>query len=52
LAGAWSALQFAIRHPDRCRALVLPVPADYLPAGTSIHGDAGARAIFKSDFLV
>jgi pimeloyl-ACP methyl ester carboxylesterase len=50
-AGAWSSLQFAIRHPDRCRALVLLVPADYLPAGTSIHGGASARAIFKSDFL-
>jgi pimeloyl-ACP methyl ester carboxylesterase len=50
-AGAWSALQFAIRHPERCRALVLLVPADYLPAGTSIHGGAVARAIFNSDFL-
>jgi 2-hydroxy-6-oxonona-2,4-dienedioate hydrolase len=50
-AGAWSALQFAVRHPERCRALVLLVPADYLPAGTSIHGGAVARAIFNSDFL-
>jgi pimeloyl-ACP methyl ester carboxylesterase len=24
-AGAWSSLQFAVRHPDRCRALVLPL---------------------------
>jgi pimeloyl-ACP methyl ester carboxylesterase len=39
-AGAWSSLQFAIRHPDRCGALVLLVPADYLPAGTSIQGGA------------
>src|SRR5208337_4241735 len=30
-AGAWSAMKFAIRHPQRCRALVLLVPADYLP---------------------
>jgi len=34
-AGAWSSLQFAIRHPERCRALVLLGPADYLPAGMS-----------------
>jgi pimeloyl-ACP methyl ester carboxylesterase len=50
-AGAWSALQFAIRHPERCQALVLLVPADYLPAGTSIHGGAVVRAIFNSDFV-
>jgi 2-hydroxy-6-oxonona-2,4-dienedioate hydrolase len=50
-AGAWSALQFAIRYPQRCQALVLLVPADYLPAGTSIHGGAVAGAIFNSDFL-
>src|ERR1022692_461227 len=34
-----------------CRALVLLVPADYLPAGTSIHGGAVVRAIFNSDFV-
>jgi 2-hydroxy-6-oxonona-2,4-dienedioate hydrolase len=50
-AGAWSSTQFAIRHPERCRALVLLVPADYLPAGTSIHGGAIVRAIFNSDFV-
>ena len=50
-AGAWSSLQFGIRHPERCRALVLLVPADYLPAGTSIHGGAVAAAIFNSDFV-
>jgi len=50
-AGAWSSLQFAIRHPERCRALVLLVPADGLPVGTSIHGGAIASAITKSDFL-
>jgi 2-hydroxy-6-oxonona-2,4-dienedioate hydrolase len=50
-AGAWSSLQFAIRHPERCRALVLLVPADFLPAGTSIHGGAIAKAIFNSDFV-
>ena len=51
-AGAWSSMQFAIRHPERCRALVLLVPADYLPAGTSIHGGTFVRAIFNSDFVV
>src|ERR1022692_5040881 len=50
-AGAWSSMQFAIRHPERCRALVLLVPADYLPAGASIHGGAVVRAIFNSDFV-
>jgi 2-hydroxy-6-oxonona-2,4-dienedioate hydrolase len=50
-AGAWSSMQFAIRHPERCRALVLLVPADYLAAGTSIHGGLLAQAIFDSDFV-
>jgi 2-hydroxy-6-oxonona-2,4-dienedioate hydrolase len=50
-AGAWSAMQLAIRHPDRVRALVLLVPADYLPPGVTIHGGAIARAIFNSDFI-
>ncbi len=50
-AGAWSSLQFAIRHPERCRALVLLVPADYLPAGTSIHGGAVVSAMVNSDFV-
>jgi pimeloyl-ACP methyl ester carboxylesterase len=49
-AGAWSSLQFAIRHPERCRALVLLVPADYLPEGTSIHGGAVVKAMVNSDF--
>ncbi len=30
-AGALSAMQLAIRHPERCRALVLFVPAAYAP---------------------
>ncbi len=50
-AGAWSSMQFAIRHPERCRALVLLVPADYLPAGTSIHGGSVVRAMINSDFV-
>jgi pimeloyl-ACP methyl ester carboxylesterase len=50
-AGAWSSLQFAIRHPDRCRALVLLVPANYLPAGTAIHGGAVVSAMVHSNFV-
>ena len=50
-AGAWSSMQFAIRHPERCRTLVLLVPANYLPAGTPIYGGALADAMFKSDFV-
>jgi pimeloyl-ACP methyl ester carboxylesterase len=50
-AGATSALQFALRHPDRCSALVLfsanlpgEVEAGLLPEPVS-------RAMFKSDFV-
>jgi 2-hydroxy-6-oxonona-2,4-dienedioate hydrolase len=50
-AGAWSSLQFAIRHPQRCRALVLMVPADHLPAGVPIHGGSLVEAFFNSDFI-
>jgi pimeloyl-ACP methyl ester carboxylesterase len=50
-AGAWSSMQFAIRYPQRCRALVLIVPADYLPAGTAVHGGAFVTAMISSDFF-
>jgi pimeloyl-ACP methyl ester carboxylesterase len=50
-AGAWSAMQFAIRHPQRCRALALLVPADYLPPRMPHHGGALFRAIIASDFI-
>jgi 2-hydroxy-6-oxonona-2,4-dienedioate hydrolase len=49
-AGAWSALAFAERHPDRCQALVLLVPADRLPEGTAIHGGWISETILRSDF--
>jgi 2-hydroxy-6-oxonona-2,4-dienedioate hydrolase len=49
-AGAWSALQFAIRHPDRCLGLVLLVPANHLPPNTRNHGGSFVRAIAASDF--
>ncbi|WP_116813500.1 alpha/beta fold hydrolase [Steroidobacter cummioxidans] len=41
-AGAPSALQFAIRHPQRCRALVLLVPLTWAPGNVlrSVHRPA------------
>ncbi len=50
-AGAWSALQFAVRRPDRCRALVLVVPAPARPAQANDAGAAFLRAMFGSEFL-
>jgi pimeloyl-ACP methyl ester carboxylesterase len=39
-AGALSAMQLAIRHPERCRGLVLLVPAAYAP--DRVPNEAGA----------
>jgi pimeloyl-ACP methyl ester carboxylesterase len=57
-AGALSAIQFAIRHPDRCRGLVLLVPASYSPtrpasdtALASPLARTAALSALKSDFL-
>jgi pimeloyl-ACP methyl ester carboxylesterase len=54
-AGAPSAAQLAIRHPERVTALVLTVPAMYLPRLTkpvSAPGfSAGVAACMKSNFL-
>lgn len=55
-AGALSALQFAIRHPGRCSALVAMVPAAYAPGRPPVEPpNALSRAIIehalKSDFL-
>jgi pimeloyl-ACP methyl ester carboxylesterase len=50
-AGAWSALQFAVRRPDRCRALVLVVPAPLAPPQANDAAAAFVRAMFGSDFL-
>jgi 2-hydroxy-6-oxonona-2,4-dienedioate hydrolase len=55
-AGALSAMQFAIRHPDRCSALVAGVPAAYAPDHPPARpSNALARAIIeyglRSDFL-
>ncbi len=57
-AGATSALQFAIRHPDRTRALVLLVPAAYAPRpepAPAVTPAPGTELLFetalRSDFL-
>jgi pimeloyl-ACP methyl ester carboxylesterase len=50
-AGAPSALQLAIRHPDRCSALVLLVPAVYVPrpdGAPSVTTSRGTRVLFDS----
>ena len=46
-AGARSALELAIRHPDRVAALVLLVPGTYSPANpVSIEASRGSRLAF------
>jgi 2-hydroxy-6-oxonona-2,4-dienedioate hydrolase len=55
-AGALSALQFAIRHPSRCNALVALVPAAFAPGQPPVRPpNMLAQAIIeyglKSDFL-
>jgi pimeloyl-ACP methyl ester carboxylesterase/predicted CoA-binding protein len=54
-AGGPSAMQFAIRHPDRTAALILLVPAAYHPGSTAITPPSGTRLLFdtalRSDFL-
>jgi pimeloyl-ACP methyl ester carboxylesterase len=57
-AGAPSSMQFALRHPERCTALVLLVPAAYVPrpaGGPPMRTPAGTTFLFdtalKSDFL-
>jgi 2-hydroxy-6-oxonona-2,4-dienedioate hydrolase len=55
-AGALSALAFALRHPDRCSALVALVPAAYAPGRPPVEPPTPlAQAIIdhalKSDFL-
>jgi 2-hydroxy-6-oxonona-2,4-dienedioate hydrolase len=55
-AGALSAMQFAIRHPDRCAALVALVPAAFAPDRPPPRPpNAVAQAIIayglRSDFL-
>ena len=56
-AGALPALQFAIRHPDRTRAVVLVVPAAYAPdrrpnqSGMSPATERIVFTLLRSDFL-
>ena len=56
-AGGPSSMQFALRHPKRCSALVLLVPLAYAPGAAErlAPPPAGARWMFetaiKSDFL-
>lgn len=50
-AGAWSGLHFAARYPERCRALILLVPATKLPDGVKMYGGVLARTLFRSDLL-
>lgn len=57
-AGAPSSIQFALRQPDRCSALVLLVPAAYVPrtgGAPSMQTPAWTEFLFntalKSDFL-
>jgi len=57
-AGAPSSMQFALRHSDRCDALVLVVPAAYVPrpGGTApVHPAPATEFLFetalRSDFL-
>jgi 2-hydroxy-6-oxonona-2,4-dienedioate hydrolase len=54
-AGALSAIQFAIRHPGRCSALVLIVPATFVPNKAPMRPNAVGAAIMeyglRSDFL-
>lgn len=49
-AGAWPALHFATRHPGRCKAVVLLVPATDLPRRTRILGRV-LTGLFACDFL-
>ncbi len=56
-AGALSAIEFAIRHPDRCAALLPIVPATYVPSRDAVTADnapagvAAAMLLLRSDFL-
>lgn len=54
-AGALSAIQFALRHPDRCSALILLVPAANVrnrdPVRMSPTQQFMVRRLLTSDFL-
>ena len=50
-AGGTSAIQFALRHPDRCSALVLFSSAAPGETGAALPPEPLASMMFKSDFL-
>lgn len=54
-AGALSAIEFAVRHPDRTAALLPIVPATYVPgralAETQPPEIGAAMVLLRSDFL-
>jgi 2-hydroxy-6-oxonona-2,4-dienedioate hydrolase len=56
-AGALSAIEFAVRHPDRCAALLPIVPASYTPDSEAVTADhppeglPAAMSPLRSDFL-
>lgn len=55
-AGALPAIQFAIRHPDRCSALLPIVPASYAPDRPTARPmgafeESAMRAMLESDLL-
>lgn len=56
-AGALSAIEFAIRHPDRCAALLPIVPATHTPDAAAVTSDNPppgvefAMSLLRSDFL-
>jgi 2-hydroxy-6-oxonona-2,4-dienedioate hydrolase len=55
-AGALSAIQFALRYPQRCTALVAVVPATYTPQRAATPAAAPwavpiTEALLRSDFL-
>lgn len=46
-AGAIPAIEFAIRHPDRCGALVAMVPAAYAPGRPPMRPSAAGAAVMR-----
>ena len=50
-AGSPSAMQFALRHPERTLGLALLVPLAYMPDAPIPAPPAAARVIFRSDFV-
>jgi pimeloyl-ACP methyl ester carboxylesterase len=50
-AGGTSVIQFALRHPERCSALVLFCSAAPGEVETGLPPEPAARTMFRSDFL-